>query len=63
MTIETVVGDIDFAAAKPFCVRWLPFQNRVPLLEPVKFFGHARPEGFRIAASFGAQAFRVPPST
>ena len=43
MPVETVVRDIDLAADKPLGVRWVPLQNRVPLLEPVKLLRPCAP--------------------
>jgi hypothetical protein len=55
MTVETVVGDVDLAAAEPLRMRRIPLQHRVPLFEPVQLFRHARPERFRIRTGFGAK--------
>src|SRR5947209_15191208 len=33
--IDAVHGDVDLAAKEPLGMRWLPFQNLVPLLEPL----------------------------
>ena len=56
VTIETVVGNVYLAAAEPFRVWRVPLQDRVPLFEPVKLFGHACPKSFRIGVRFSAQA-------
>ena len=37
--IEAVVGKIELAADEPLGPGKIPFQNLVPLLEPMKFFG------------------------
>ena len=46
VTVEAVVGEIEFSADKPLGPGRLPLQNLVPLLEPVEFFGGASPEFF-----------------
>ena len=42
--VQAVVREIELAADKPLRPRAIPFQNFVPLLEPVQFAGNARPE-------------------
>ncbi len=60
MAIETVVGNIDLAAAEPLGVWRVPLQDRVPLFEPVQFaFSQPRPELFGIGARFRAQLFQL----
>src|SRR5271166_1730650 len=44
MAVETVVGEINLAADKPFCPRVIPFEDLVPLLEPVQLAGNPAPE-------------------
>src|SRR5258705_6811852 len=53
--VQTVVRNIQLATTKPLRMRRVPFQNRVPLLKPMKLLSHARPESLRIAVSFGTQ--------
>jgi hypothetical protein len=48
MPIQAVVREVDLAAHKPFCPRTIPFQNFVPLLEPVHLACNARPEFIRV---------------
>src|SRR5437667_6690929 len=48
MPVETIVGEVDFAADKPFRERFVPFQDLGPRFEPVQFFlRHARPKFLR----------------
>ena len=44
VAVEAVVGEIDLSSYKPLGPRAIPFENLVPLLEPVQFAGDARPE-------------------
>src|SRR5579864_4943186 len=44
VAVEAVVGEIDFAADKPFRPRAIPFENFFPRLEPVQFTSDLRPE-------------------
>src|SRR5271166_2587167 len=44
MAIEAVIGEINLSAHKPLGPRAIPFENFVPLLEPVQFLGDAAPE-------------------
>src|SRR4029077_6323363 len=48
MAIEAVVRSIDLATDKPFGQRGIPFENLVPLLEPVKVARGFRPIRFRV---------------
>src|SRR5450631_1347574 len=50
--VEAVVREIDLAADKPFRPGAIPFQNFVPLLEPVQLSGNARPELVRVVDRF-----------
>ncbi len=58
MPVQTVVRNIQLATTKPLRMWCLPSQNRVPLLEPVKLFRHARPESLGIDARLGTQLFQ-----
>jgi hypothetical protein len=59
VSIEAVVGNIDPAAAKPFCMRRVPLQHRIPCFEPVKFFGHSGPESFGVSRSLSTQLLEL----
>ena len=48
MTVETVVRDIDLPAREPLRPRRIPFENAVPLAEPVKLARYVAPELFRV---------------
>src|SRR5580692_161612 len=48
VTVETVVRQINLAADKPLRPGVIPFQNLVPLLEPMQFFCNTCPELFRM---------------
>ena len=50
--VEAVVGEVDLAADKPFRPWAIPFENLVPLLEPVQLAGDARPEFVRVVDRF-----------
>ena len=56
VAIEAVVGEVDLAADKPFRPRAIPFENLVPLLEPVQFAGDPRPEFVRVVDRFLVEA-------
>src|SRR5687768_10919497 len=57
MTVETVVGNIDLSADKPFGKRFTPFENCVPFLEPVKLLSLFRPKTFGVGFSLGVKPF------
>ena len=58
MTVQAVVGDVQFARGKPLRVRCVPMKNPVPLLEPMQFsVRHPSPERFGIGFSFCTQRF------
>ena len=65
VTIDTVVGKIDLAANEPLRPGTIPFENFVPILEPVQFAGDSRPEpiglvnGFLIQAVIFGEAFHM----
>src|ERR1700690_945043 len=59
MAIEAVVGEIDLSAYEPFGPRVVPFQNFVPLLEPVQFFRNASPELLGMVYRFTINALVV----
>ena len=46
VAVEAVVGEIQLAANKPLCPGMVPFENFVPFLKPVQFFGNSSPEFF-----------------
>ncbi len=48
LQIETVVGQVHFAADEPLRPRLVPFQNLRPRLEPMQFIRRRCPEFFRI---------------
>jgi hypothetical protein len=50
--VQTVVREIDLAADEPLRPGAIPFENFVPLLEPVQFAGNARPEFFGLVDRF-----------
>jgi hypothetical protein len=59
--VETVVGDIDLRARKPFGKRRVrPVQNGVPFLKPVQFLlGYVSPKSLRILLGALTLAFRT----
>src|SRR6185436_540945 len=59
VSIETVVRNVDLAAGKPLRVRWIPLQNRVPRLEPVKLLSHSRPESFQVSICFFSELLEL----
>src|SRR5262245_21727895 len=48
MPVKAVVRDVDLPSDKPFGERLVPFQNLIPLLEPMKLAGDLRPEPFGV---------------
>ena len=44
LSVDTVVADICFAAIEPFGVGGVPFEHRVPFLEPVEILSDIAPE-------------------
>jgi hypothetical protein len=44
MAIQAVIGEVNLPSHKPFCPGAIPFENLVPLFEPVEFAGNVRPE-------------------
>src|SRR5450432_3582615 len=48
MAVETVIGKIELSADKPLRPWRFPFEDGVPLFEPVEFLGGAGPEFFRL---------------
>jgi len=46
MSIEAIVGKTCQAATEPFCPRYIPFEDFVPRLKPVKFLRDPGPELF-----------------
>src|SRR5216684_5149511 len=52
VAVEAVVGEIDLASDKPLGPRAIPFENFVPLLEPMQFAGDAAPELIGIVDRF-----------
>ncbi len=48
MAVDTVEAEVELSAHKPLSPGQIPFQNFVPWLEPVQFFGCGGPEGFRV---------------
>ena len=44
MTVQAVIGYVEFAADKPLGERKLPFQHLVPRFKPVQFTRDAGPE-------------------
>ena len=59
VAVETVVGKIELAADKPLGPGMIPFQNLVPLLEPVQIVGDAAPEFFRLLDRLAIDALVV----
>jgi len=57
VAVETVVGQVDLAADKPFGPRAIPFENFVPRLEPVQLVGDAAPEFVGVVDRFFVNAF------
>src|SRR5260370_37556351 len=52
VAVEAVVGEIDLAADEPLGPWAIPFENFVPLLEPMQFAGDAAPELVGIVDGF-----------
>src|SRR5437764_3724820 len=52
MSIEAILGKIDFSADEPFRKRRFPFQNFPPRLLPGKLLRFARPEFVRVLDRF-----------
>src|ERR1700687_5130936 len=52
MAIQAVIREVDLAPDEPFRPRAIPFENLVPLLEPVKFAGNPRPEFVGVVDGF-----------
>ena len=44
VAIQAVIREVDLAAHKPFRPGAIPFENALPLFEPVEFAGNPRPE-------------------
>src|ERR1700730_3267742 len=59
VAIETVVGQIDLAPDKPLRPRALPFENALPLLEPVHLGGDSSPEFLWVIHRFLVQTLVV----
>ena len=57
MAVETVVGDVELSADKPFGPGSVPFQDLVPFFEPVEFVGDSGPEFFGVFDGFAVDAF------
>ena len=56
MAVETVVRDIELAAGKPFCPGQVPFQDLVPLFEPMQLVRDPGPEFLRLLDRFAVDA-------
>ena len=50
MPVDTVVGGVELSAEEPLLVGWLPFEDGVPLLEPVETLGLTRPPAVGVFA-------------
>ena len=57
VAVETVIRKIDLAADEPLCPGTIPFENLVPLFEPVQFGGNARPELVGVVDRFLVELF------
>ena len=59
MTIEAVLGNIQFTTFEPFYFGLckIPFQHLVPFFTPGKIFGHIGPESGRIFDTFLISCF------
>ena len=55
MAVEAVIGEVDFAAGKPFGPGAIPLQHTVPFLEPVQVLGDASPELFGLLYGFSVK--------
>ena len=51
MPVQAIVGNIYLAAHEPFCERLIPFEDRVPLSEPIELLGLFRPKRCRVRCS------------
>src|SRR5262249_33764942 len=59
MTIQAVVGKVQFPTQKPLRPRMLPLENFVPFFKPVQFIGNASPELLRLVDRFAVNALVV----
>lgn len=59
VAVEAVVGEIHLAADKPFGPGAIPFEDLVPLFEPVEFVGNFGPKLFGVFDGFFVDALVV----